>query len=340
MNCTQTAAHLTERYHTFQPFDPEELSLNRYLSRNGLLLSMCLNIQSWRPCAPTGDQNHLAASWIQSQETGYRVIHAPQLPDTTFGIILDPEVTEINCLYPVDAGSDGRDRKGCGPPTYDPTFGSLGSSRVLQIAERYQLTKYKNEAFGKDTPWTDIDCGEFLDTGPWDNRDNITIVTTRRDGICDLIVDGRVPLAYKSISATNVEYMNDILRHPVCTMSDDTARPSLTVANWLVYLGECYWEKQQWNQMMNAMKTILYEHSEVSVWNELVISKPKNLEDVTQAVFYIDGSDHYHRARAEAHHLGKPLLTLRLGDMDEDLVFTCDTESNPHKDLQRGVRGR
>jgi hypothetical protein len=108
MNCTQTAAHLTERYHTFQPFDPEELSLNRYLSRNGLLLSMCLNIQSWRPCAPTGDQNHLAASWIQSQETGYRVIHAPQLPDTTFGIILDPAVTEINCLYPVDAGSDGR----------------------------------------------------------------------------------------------------------------------------------------------------------------------------------------------------------------------------------------
>ena len=150
--------------------------LSRYLSTHGVLLTMCFGRFGGpgppppeggesHPCIIGFDEDHIAASWI-NQDIGYQHI-IPVQPE--IGLIIDPLATDtqINCIYPTDAASDGRDNFGCGPPKLDPIYGSQGASKIDSVnlmILREKFIRYKNINFGVNTPWNNISCNALLPT--------------------------------------------------------------------------------------------------------------------------------------------------------------------------------
>jgi hypothetical protein len=320
MSCHDLALRLTENYYTATRFNSTNTNLTDYLNHNGILLTMCIgNAILPRifggPCKLGFRSHHVSASWIRKNETGFRVFGSSLLADTALpvGLILDPTMTQINCMYPIDGVTDAREKNGCGV-----TFDSIGGpSSIRRSIDRYAIAHFKNSRFGKDTKWSDIDCSlMFSDIV---GEGNFAL----NDTDCSGAVAGGIPFVFESPARVTYETWSDVMGHPVCNITQPWTDPTFTSDDVLLYLGSCVWKTSDWAGMIDTTVNLATEHPSVTFWNEIVLSKPKDLADIVQAVFIVDGSYALQAAKWEATRLGKPLLILS-HSTDGNISFTCD----------------
>lgn len=313
MNCPELALRLSDNYYTTLKFNQTHEGLGEYLNQNGILLTMCLGQAILPsifggPCKLGMLSKHVSASWIRHVDTGFRIFGPPSLDELPIGLILDPTTTGINCIYPIDGVTDQRLNNGCGVQPDAPE----ASNNYYRILERFEIVKYKNDAFGKDVKWSDIDCKDFIgmtETGFFavNNSD------------CSLRLESAAKFTYETYS--------NLLGHPVCNATQAWVEPSYSMTDTILYMGSCVWKPSDWRSMIDTMVKVTSEYPHANIWNEVLIAKPRELNDIVQAVFLIDGSyDHnqYKSAKMEARRLGKPLLILHPSTTYSNLTFTCE----------------
>eukprot|EP00980_Cylindrotheca_fusiformis_P027598 scaffold21455_cov116-Cylindrotheca_fusiformis.AAC.15 len=284
-DCHHLASSLSENFRNTEPFDKNDArtSIVKYLTGHGLLLTMCFPFA----CSLGFRANHVAASWINQRIGAQHIIFS----QAGVGLLLDPTVASINCLYPTDSGSDGRDVKGCGPDMLDPQFGSQGASSYDNIISRFLVRKffndYKRLNFGSRKAWKDIACSKFFQqpigsVKTWRMRDN----STGRD------------VTFQSGDSLVQEQVGAIMGHPVCT-----PRPVEEEGGFLLYSGPDSWQADDFQEVVELQMELMHNSSEsVLVWNEVVIGLPRQMEDIVQGIFYLeDGSPASKQRRALAH---------------------------------------
>lgn len=331
--CAILAKELSQNYRSTDPFRKNEDSLPIYLSKHGILLTMCFPFECTIPMGAT----HLSGSWI-NQQTGVQVIQGAHL-----GLILDPFQVDIHCLYPTDAGSDGRDNSGCGAPFLEPTHGSKGASSYNWITRNLvqkKITNYKNFNFGVDTDWQDIECEFFFPTAHGQNggqhgSEPISPLAW------DTSPDGQI--RYQNILPLLENELEAIMGHPVCHCSDESRDTSTGL--FLLHQGTTPWGTRDWQEAIDIQLQFIHEesnnHTVLWHWNEIVMSLPKpQMQDAVLALFYLDSPamDEHSRAdalaRLQALSLvmgGKPYMSLHTEvSIDVDLL-TCPDE----KDVSR-----
>ena len=172
-NCTASdillAATLSTAYNSTTPFEGSAAALPDYLTKNGVLFSMCwpdpTNCSALAlPPSPPGQPpppppyaSHWSGSWV-SQRTGFK-----PLAGSVVGYVADPLALHLTCLYPTDADTDNRDLDGCGPKKNDPVYGSQGASRMsadAKSAEAKGVRDYLNQRF-PGRPFWNISCVEI-----------------------------------------------------------------------------------------------------------------------------------------------------------------------------------
>jgi len=173
-SCAALATALSAKYATYQEFQGGE-NLNSYLNDNGLLVSMCINLNiftSQFSCALTKKDRILSTSWIQKNETGFRVFNSASFlfPNINVGMVIDPTHLEVQCLYPADgmtAGRDdllvnGRKAKSCGPVSNDVRYGSKGFDswpKWKRLVVREAWNMYAQINFQNNH---NVSCDDFL----------------------------------------------------------------------------------------------------------------------------------------------------------------------------------
>jgi hypothetical protein len=317
MSCSDLARRFTESYYSSATFNSSG-NLNEYLNSNGILLTMCIGNTLFPkffggPCKLGFRENHVSASWIRKKETGFRVFG----PREDVGLILDPFATSIQCLYPVDGVTDSRSMNGCGP-THDAIG---GSNNFWRAVEKYQIESYKNQKFGKDTKWMDIDCNDMLETflGPFPSGGAFALNNTD----CLKTVAGGIPFIFESPIKYTYDVWSDVLGHAVCNATKPWPEPSFNDEYGLLYFGSCAWVKSDWVGMVDTMIHLSSVYPKLEFWNEVVVTKPKSMADIVQAVFVMDGSYEYKAAKWVAEDLGRPLIVFTLSE-DGNLSFLCD----------------
>jgi hypothetical protein len=325
MSCPELALRLTNNYYTEIDFNTTDGSLNEYLNHNGLFLTMCIGQTIFPrifggPCKMGFRSNHISASWIRNSDTGFRIFGPPEPNDIPIGLILDPNVAQIDCLYPVDGVTETRMNRGCGMQPDSPG----GPNNFWRSVERYQIVEYKNDVFGKDTKWSDIDCNDFIRYfGPG----NFALNNTD----CSIAVTGGIPFSFESAPKLVYETWSNIMGHPVCNITRAWVDPTFTTEDTILYMGSCVWKPSDWVGMIDTMVNIASEYPHVHFWNEIIVAKPKAVADIVQAVFILDGlHDYYEAAKMEANKMRKPLLTLHPPDptTGQSLSFTCDESTS------------
>jgi hypothetical protein len=335
MNCTELASKLTENYYTSETYDASnsnESSLNEYMNHNGILLTMCIGMSFFPkifggPCKLGIRENHLSASWIRNIDTGFRIFGMPDDPDALpIGLVLDPLQSHIDCMYPIDAVTDTRLRNGCGPVPDAPDAPPFNFMRIL---ERIHVVNYKNENFGNDTKWMDIDCMDFMEPMVIP-EDTGNFAVGKTDCKVDFLNNGTdMPFRFETSGEYIYNTWSSVMGHPVCNQSLPWSNPTFHDIDTILYFGSCIWKPNNWVGMMDIMEQIAVLHPKVHFWNEIVITKPNSkLEEMVQAVFVLDGSSptQYETARFEAQKMGKPLLILHHNPPDQNVSFSCDGE--------------
>jgi len=295
MSCVELAAALSLAYRTYEPFNVSDISINDYLSTNGVLLTVCAGLYG-NKCRILEDT--VSASWVQ-EKTGFRTIRDVNstILDLNVGYILDPKQADIHCLYPLDAITRWREEP-CGK--IDPFPGW-----------RHQTLKTRLELLKRDryphTPWESIPCREILGL-------------KRRSAYLDYANGLNFYSEWISL-AHNYEI---ILKHPVCNTSD------LPPVDWshplpVFYYQDVSWNVTEWQDVMNIQSSVINQHPNAIVWNEVVLSKPASIPDMVQAVFYVgeDPED----AIEEAQRLDKPLLQVNAHQSDTFSCFQQDASS-------------
>ena len=213
-HCSELALRLSENYHTTHIYNHSDESLSGYLAHNGILLTMCIMPTIFGgPCKIGGLSNHFSASWIRNIETGFRIFGGAEL--LPIGLILDPTTVDINCAYPIDAVTDTRLNSGCGFQPDAPE----ASNNYRRILERYEIVKYKNDMFGKDAKWSDIDCEDFL--GNFDGG-----IFAMNDSDCSLSMEHDVLLLIESSAKITYKTWSNIVGHPVCNVTKAWVEPT------------------------------------------------------------------------------------------------------------------
>lgn len=213
MDCPELALKLSDNYYTTHKLNYSDESLSGYLSQNGVLLTMCIGQMIFPnifggPCQLGRLSNHVSASWIRNLETGFKIFGPPPPDELPIGLILDPMTADINCVYPIDAVTDTRLKNGCGFQPDAPE----ASNNFRRILERYEIVKYKNEIFGKDVKWSDIDCENFLG-----NVGYGSFAVNNSD--CSLGIENSVPLLFESAAKFTYETWSNLVGHPVCNVT-------------------------------------------------------------------------------------------------------------------------
>ncbi|CAB9499102.1 expressed unknown protein [Seminavis robusta] len=329
-NCTLLASALSAAYRTYNDTQPIS-SLEHFLDDNGILLTMCMQFRGripWLECSRKDGNSKLSASWIQASKTrGFRVIGKPIDVGPPVGLVLKPSSTKVRCLYPVDAGTDGRDNNGCGPNSYDPRYGSKGYDHAgwfQRLLTRQELTYYKNQKFGKNRTWESIPCNQLYDNltvpilGLLEERQQEQNTQTSHKNN-----QTRYQWKYKTLDEVVVDQWSYKLGHPVCNQSQPAPKPDFnetSIFDFLVYFDRYFWSgaDDDWRQVVSLMEDTIDRHPFVSTWNELVLEVPPSFQDfvenTVQAVFCIQGRglvpDQIAKfwARREAKKMNKPLL--------------------------------
>jgi len=331
-SCTALASELSRNYRNATPFcDPGDGGggIKPYLLSHGVLLTMCFPF-SCRINTPI--ENHLAASWINAA-IGPQVIPT----ETNIGLILDPALADIQCIYPTDGASDTRNNQGCGPFNFDPDS--------LSIFTRWNLRKlynsYKEFNFAV-TPWEDIDCEAFFGTphSPSHPLGGWTGVVQKADQIFwtwqDQHGEDTAAIVYQKDAAFRQKVAEPVIGHAVCSLVDP--EPNFD-EGFFIYTGKHGMPPEKWQRAIETQQQMIATFPENDVWNEVVLGLPSHLKDIVLAVFYVDSQDMSHDRKAEIRkqaeqeavlYGSKPLLkldTAREKSLDEDL-FVCDEDEH------------
>lgn len=310
-SCQYLAATLSENFRNTSSFNNTNdrmSSISEYLSFHGLLLTMCFPLS----CSLGFNANHISGSWINQRIGPGHIIPS----QSGIGLLLDPSVAEIHCLYPTDGGTDGRDDAGCGPLQMDPEHGSQGASSKNFITRQFFrnfLNNYKTLNFGRQTSWLDIDCFDFFGL-PFFELDSWRL---DEEG-------------FKSQSELSLlqEQFEAIMGHPVCTP------PPIEDVDVLVYSGSKSWRPQDFQEVIDLQVEFVQKFKTNSqIWNEIIIGLPQQLQDLVLGVFYVDNDETKRiAAHAEAKMLGdKFVFKLKISDNDTEDVLECDDNLMPRK---------
>lgn len=271
-NCSAFADALNANYHATEQYIPGT-GLSEYLESHGVLLSICMNLAdpSDHSCQLPRQATHVAASWINAA-IGPHVIPAGNL-----GVTLKP--SDIRCIYPTDGGTDGRDDKGCGPPSWDPEQGSKGAKKIGIIGrfiERRMQIEYKNKVFGKETKWADISCGDYF-SAEYMLRNAIA---WQSDNNCG---------QYKAISSQSIfsysdQMLEPVMGHAVCNVTAEGAH--FGEDNFFVNVDPCSWQPEEWQTMVDFQTKLIGEYPSPYNWNEIVLGMPSDFQDIVTSVFY------------------------------------------------------
>lgn len=325
-NCTLLAASLTANYRSTKRFDHKE-SITQYLQSNGILLSMCPETP-WSSCGLRS--NHISASWIQRNTTGTQLF-----PSGSVGVILDPAVVEMDCIYPTDADTDRRTHRGCGPVTVQQGYHyQIPSNPISRYFEKQRWIDYKNFNFGMDTQWTDIPCDLLLRTRT--SYSNTWIRGESDDNAVVNFIDVSRYFMWKGLK--------ELLGFPPCSTVDD---PMVTPMNGsiVVYVGDTAWEPTaDWNEMVDILHSLT--QSGLYVFNEIVVKKPSELRDLVQAVFYRPVNDYNdgneaskQNALRHAKIWGNDIPVLKIDFptvVGQDIAMTCVSPSNEDPIAEQG----
>lgn len=347
-SCTSLAAALSAKYATYQEFHGAGGGdLNSYLDHNGLLVSMCINFSLLTQrfyCDLRKHDRVLSTSWIQRNQTGFRVFRgaSPQQLPVTVGMVIDPTAMEIQCLYPSDGLTGGRDdlvingktAQACGPVNTDPRFGSKGYDhlpRWKKILVRAAWNAYAQHNFGNNRS---VSCRDFFFQPDDDGKEIMATpvyLKERRDdetACSDRDNPEFTFYDYIEFPVQDAEYM---VQHKLCEPSSNTTKFHRN--DWFLYAGRCSWRPDQFTDMLRTMQKLDREHPKVQNWNEIVFDRPKDndLANAVQAVFFVEwpGMDdavnqraHYRNAVQQAQKLGKHLFKVHW--KEERPLFTCN----------------
>lgn len=256
------------------------------------------------------------------------------------GLVLKPTATKIRCMYPFNAATNGRDEDGCGPPTFDPKYGSEGYDHgnwIGKMIYRQQVIQYRNSEFGKNRTFESIPCSEFLPLPPGASEGII--------GFLDQNQSKHDTMMYQTQAQLVIDQWSYVMGQPVCNQSEPAPKPDFSTDKMaLVYDGPKFWKSNEWPEVVQFLEDALDKHPDIYVWNELVLDVPTGSEEefanqTVQAVFYIQGNgvvaDEVARrlARREATKMQKPLMHIDLNKEDEDL-FRCS--NNEYEEEEGG----
>ncbi|CAJ1936021.1 unnamed protein product [Cylindrotheca closterium] len=323
MSCPHIASSLSTQYRNTS-FDgiptrsSSSPSLNDYLASHGLLLTMCFPSS----CSFGFNAEFFSASWIQ-QDLGPRIIPSA----SGVGLILDPSLVDIQCIYPTDAGTLSRDKKGCGPMFFDPHGGSKGAASYKKhpikrhLAQKF-LTDYKNLNFGRNTRWEDIDCMEFFDLPP--------IQFQRLWGYTDEDGNNSTSVQYYQLAALSNENFAAIMGHDVCSVD---LEPDVDRRQFPLYYDAKSWDPLDLKEVIDLEMGFIQNHttSRDWIWNEFVISLPVELPPLVLGVFYVNESytGKLHKRREAAQRQAKtfgdlPVFILHNEKNWDGDIFECD----------------
>lgn len=185
------------------------------------------------------------------------------------------------------------------------------------------MNNYKNLNFGIHTDWKGIDCMQFL------NSDD-DFMTWRFE-------DNSQNVSSQLFSSLLQEQIEAIMGHSVCT-----PLPSGD-ANILVYSGPEPWPLAAFQEVVELQVGFIENNkTKLPIWNEIVIGLPRQLQDVVQAVFYVDDDedgDTLMKRRAFAYKkakiLGKKFVLKfkKSASVDADLL-ECDDNVHSIKELE------
>lgn len=321
-NCTALASTLSLAYRTYEPFlGSTNNTLNDYLDSNGILISICMRqdiFHPHEPCSLPFYSNRVSASWIQAEVTGFRTIFGPETFPVAY--ILNPLASDLQCAYAADASTLGREKSGCG------VMGQIDSWHKWLF--RRKITKEKNERFGKDTVWGDIDCIDFFLGGQRD-FDKVVSLEPRDSSSCEEMTEGKSALTSFSGVQLSFRIYSDIMGFNVCNAAT-IPQPRFANDSTAFYNGPCSWSPNTWSHMVESLIEILEDHPELHLWNEVVLKKPFFHRDVVKAVIYFgrgqtsDDSDQSDEAKKEAKRFRRPLLKIDLDALENGGdIFVC-----------------
>jgi hypothetical protein len=302
-SCEIVASSLSESFRNSSPYDISDgTKLSDFLSIHGLLLTMCWPLSCTLPLGT----KFISGSWVNGRMGANHVIPT----QTGIGLVLDPTVVDIDCLYPTDASTLGRDKNGCGPIQMDPVYGSKGAASIKnpvarQMTRKY-ITDFKVLNFGSETPWEDIDCYKFFSFA----LSYASLETWEFGEIFG------IPSFQSELSMLQKQF-EAFMGHPVCKL------PPAEKLYALTYSGHMSWPKEKFQHAMDLQTELIQNTTyPYPIWNEFVIGLPIELKTIVQGIFYLnDNSEDNNiiaKRRAIAHEQAKI--------MGEKFVFKYNVE--------------
>jgi len=269
-------------------------------------------------CSLGFNAQFFSASWIQ-QDLGTRVIPS----STGVGLILDPSLVNIQCMYPTDAGTLGRDGNGCGPMIYDRNGGSQGAASykknpIKRYLARKYFTNYKNLNFGRETRWKDIDCLDFFDSPP--------IQPQRFWGFIGEDGNNATSVQYYSSEVLSNLNFAAIMGHDLCSVN---ALPEVNERPFPLYYDARSWAPEDFKEVIDLEMEFIHNKTTSGdwIWNELVLSLPVELSPLVQGVFYVN--ENYIGKRTKRREAARRQAKT-FGDLP---VFVLHNEKNWHGDV-------
>ena len=315
--CREVAEKLNAKFMTKEPaYDWSRERVETWMNRAGLLVGMCTTGADGTTTASCdAGMDHLSTSFMSQETTGYRVVASG------FGDVLDPTKFRVRCAYPADAGTGGRDDRGCGPFSLDSEDGAKG----YELSSDFRRGYFKAILQGvyrllNVTEWTEFPCSKLSDA------------TDYFGVLYDLSED--VPMTINSIMAN---WLGAFVGHPYCF--DDT--PPCVVqgdcGGMLAYFGPSSWSPFAISDVLDAMSKLHAKFPALMAngLNEVVLDLPdEGDDDLYQATFWVNDTIRFDTAELRssailrANYIGTPLLVA-------NLPWLNDVDTSPWDGLER-----